>query len=155
MKKGGLPLFSPTHNTETMEEVDLLPPDLETCDPIDDWVCTPDIKWAWDRFLVRKSTNGEPWTHQQRVLLQNPVIFYCNLSVREKGEMKDHEQRAHAAECMRTTAGPGTILFFRETCKFTIPQGLDAGELGKTSLKGEEVYAAHLSTCRLLHVSPI
>ncbi|CAB1098621.1 unnamed protein product [Ectocarpus sp. CCAP 1310/34] len=122
------------------------PTDLSTCEPLD-WATdnSKDLEWAWDRFLSRPSHSGEPWTRQQRVLLQNPALYYSNQSVREKGEMQEAQQWRHAAECMRTTAAPGTILFFRDVCNFRIPKGLNAAQLGRTSGRGERGFGTTLS----------
>ncbi|CAB1103803.1 unnamed protein product [Ectocarpus sp. CCAP 1310/34] len=73
------------------------PTDLSTCEPLD-WATdnSKDLEWAWDRFLSRPSHSGEPWTHQQRVLLQNSALYYSNQSVREKGEMQEAARSSRA-----------------------------------------------------------
>lgn len=112
-------------------------PDLTECDPLD-WSKTAELEWSWSRFHPRKQAAGETFSHQQRVLLSTPAVYYSCESVREKGEMRKGEQLVHAAECMRTTAAPGAVLFFRDECGFVLPPGLDnPAELGKTSKEGE------------------
>ncbi|CAN0470267.1 unnamed protein product, partial [Ectocarpus sp. 12 AP-2014] len=47
--------------------------------------------------------------------------------------MQAPDMHAHAANCMRTFAAPGIILFLTQSCGFSMPHGLDAAELGKVS----------------------
>lgn len=123
------------------------PPDLSDCEAIE-WDTSPELTWSWERLLSRlqQSQHGE-WSHQQRIFVQNPALYYSNQSVREKGDMQDREQWMHAAECMQTTAAPGTILLFRDVCGFTISAGLSAAQLGRTSSVGERGLAQLSRTC--------
>ncbi|CAB1098630.1 unnamed protein product [Ectocarpus sp. CCAP 1310/34] len=112
-----------------------LPPVLSECEPIESWGADQprqEIVWSWNRF-VAMGPRGGAWTHQQRRLLQNPAAYYANQSVRDKDDMQAPDMHAHAANCMRTFAAPGIILFLTQSCGFSMPHGLDAGELGKVS----------------------
>lgn len=70
------------------------------------------------------------------MLVASPAIYYASQSAREKGEPKEEEQWAHAANCMRDMAAPGAFLFFQE-CGYHMPQGLDPREMGKATSNGE------------------
>lgn len=115
-----------------------LPPALDECEALD-WSKTPALEWAWENKFLSGSSSaaGVSFSHTQRVLMSAAAVYYSNESVREKGDMKLPEQNVHAAECMRSTAAPGAILFFRDTCGFVLPAGLEnPAELGKTAKEG-------------------